>query len=115
MIYHIYLLISIILTIAGQLMLKRGMCRYEHFRAADFPKLIKNRSVILGLTSYGASLVMWILALSNLELSYAYSLVSLNYFFIALASKIFFKEKISKKRWLSILTIILGVIIVSLS
>lgn len=115
MIYHIFLLIGILLSVTGQLLLKKGMNRYKKFRINDFPKLIKNQTVMMGIIAYGASVPLWLLVLKQLDLSYAFPMVSLNYFFIALFSKWIFKEHISKKRWLSIATIVFGVILVSLS
>lgn len=116
MAYKILLLIpGIILVITGQILLKKGMARYKTFSMKDLPEITKNGTIILGIAAYGISLLLWLVVLSKLELSYAYPIVSLNYFFIALSSKIIFKEKISKRRWASILVIVLGVITVSLS
>lgn len=115
MIYHLLLLTGILLTMIGQLFLKKGMRRYEHFSVKELPQLIKNKAIIIGLASYGTSMILWLIVLSKLDLSYAYPLVSLDYFFIALASKWVFHERITKRRWLSISIIVAGVILVSLS
>ncbi len=115
MIYQLLLLMGILLTVTGQLLLKKGMLKHNNFRVADLPKLLGNQPVIIGVMLYGTSLLLWLVVLSKLELSYAFPMFSLNYFFIALFSKWAFNEKVSKKRWLSIFTIILGVITVSLS
>ena len=114
MIYLLLLAVSIVFTVAGQLMLKRGV-NGQHLTLMTLRLFIFNPFVILGFLSYGASLLLWLVVISKLELSYAYPLVSSNYFFITLLSKVFFKEHVSKKRWLSISIIILGVILVSLS
>ncbi len=115
MIYQILLLVNILLTVIGQLLLKDGMNRYAKFGVRELPKLLANIPVILGITLYGTSLLLWLVIISKLELSYAYPMISLNYFFITLSSKIFFKEHVSRKRWISIAVIVLGVILVSLS
>lgn len=115
MIYHILLLTGILLTVIGQLLLKKGMNTYPDFGIKDSIKLIKDFPIIIGMVFYGISLMLWLVTISKLELSYAYPIVSLNYFFIALFSKWAFKEHISKRRWLSIFTIIMGVILISMS
>ncbi len=115
MIYQILLLLDVLLTVIGQLLLKKGMGQYHDFRLMQILKLIRNKAVIIGIIAYATSLLLWLIVLSKLELSYAYPMISLNYFFIALFSKLIFKEHVSKKRWLSIFVIVLGVILVSLS
>ncbi len=71
--------------------------------------------VMLGMLCYGIGTAVWVVVLSKLELSYAYPFISLSYVLVALASYVVFKEKISKMRWLSIVIIMLGVSLVSLS
>ncbi|MFH0752692.1 MAG: EamA family transporter [archaeon] len=115
MIYHILLGFNLALIVLGQLFLKKGMGRYSNFGFKDLPKLITNYTVILGLVFYGFALTLWLVVLTGLDLSYALPIESSNYLLIALSSKFLFKEKVSKKRWLSIFTIILGVILVALS
>lgn len=58
---------------------------------------------------------IWITILSKLDLSVAVPAASLSYITIPLASVIFLGERIPFLRWLGILFIILGIILVSLS
>jgi len=112
--YHLLLLIGISLTVIGQLLLKKAVDG-RHISIKEIPRFLTSPYIILGFGAYGTSLLLWLIVLSKLELSYAYPLVSSNYFFITLFSKLLFKEHVSKKRWISIFTIMLGVAIVSLS
>lgn len=61
------------------------------------------------------SLCIWLFVLSKIDLNLAFSLDSMHYIFIALASGIFLKEKVGLKRWLGTISIIAGIIMVSLS
>lgn len=61
------------------------------------------------------SLCIWLFVLSKVDLNFAFSIDSMTYIFIALASKHLLKEKVGFKRWFGTIFIILGIILVSLS
>lgn len=117
----ILLIVGVFLGVIAQLSLKEGMNRANivSFCAERFfsllVKMFWNKFVLLGCFCYAASLLLWLVILSKLELSYAYPMVSSGYFFVALGSYFIFKEKISLQRWLAIGIIIIGVIITGLS
>tara|TARA_Y100000310_G_scaffold344091_1_gene455059 strand:- start:1926 stop:2294 length:369 start_codon:yes stop_codon:yes gene_type:complete len=120
-VFKIFLVTSIILGVIAQLFLKLGMKKANVLSVRKtkkielLKKLFLNKAVVLGFFSYGMSLLLWVLALSELDLSYAYPMVSLSYVLVAFSSMIFFKEEISKQRWVAIAVITLGVILVGLS
>jgi drug/metabolite transporter (DMT)-like permease len=58
------------------------------------------------------SLIIWLFVLSKSDLNLAFSLDSMRYILIALASAIFLKEKIGWLRWLGISCVVLGIILV---
>ncbi|MEK6941065.1 MAG: transporter [Nanoarchaeota archaeon] len=113
--------ISILLAVFGQLSLKYGMIRHGEINlkintlVKDFFHVFTRPFVMLGVVLYGLSGIIWIVVLSKLDLSMAYPLVSVSYVLVALLSKFLFKENISKLRWVSIIVIMIGVSIVSLS
>jgi multidrug transporter EmrE-like cation transporter len=120
-IYKLLLFISIAIGIAGQLVLKHGMNKhgktsisFKHF-ISDVWNIYFHRWIILGVILYAGSLPLWIMALSKIDLSYAYPLVSINFIAITLLSKLLFKEKVTRFRWISVFTILLGVILLTLS
>lgn len=121
MFYTALLFGGILIGVVAQLSLKEGMNRakIEHFRQHSLFVLVKkvfwNRFVLVGCFCYAASLLLWLVILSKLELSYVYPMISSGYFFVALGSYFIFKEKISWQRWLAIGIIILGVVLVGLS
>lgn len=120
-IYKLLLFISIAIGIAGQLVLKHGMNKHgkAHIRLSHFISDVWNiyfhRWIILGVILYAGSLPLWIMALSRIDLSYAYPLVSINFIAITLLSKFIFKEKVTRYRWLSVFIILLGVILLTMS
>ncbi|MFH1637752.1 MAG: EamA family transporter [Candidatus Woesearchaeota archaeon] len=116
--FKLLIFISLILGTAGQLMIKKGAGFSELKMSGIITKiksLILNYYVVLGILITVVSAGVWIVMLNRVELSYAYPMVSLTYIFIAIFSKIFFKENVSKMRWLSIAIITAGVILVTLS
>ncbi len=121
MLYKLLIFASIGLAVMGQLFLKRGMMQVGiiHLRLYNLGdsllRMFTNISVIAGVLFFGASTALWMVILSNIELSYAYPMVSIGYVVVALSSRRFFKEKVSFTRWLSIAIICTGVILVTMS
>ena len=114
-----YLLISIILGGFGQVLLKKGM---EIIGPVDLSflslgkvvwSLISNPFIVGGIFTYGISMLLWLTALSKVELSYAYPFVSLGYIIMIFASWLIFHENITLLRLSGCLVILLGVIIIS--
>jgi drug/metabolite transporter (DMT)-like permease len=71
--------------------------------------------VILGLAIYASGTFFWLVALSRVELSFAYPFASLSYVLILAASWAFLGETVSLLRLAGVVTICLGVLIVSQS
>lgn len=110
---------SILLSIAGQLLMKQGMNQMGAIQISQLGvKLIPmflNPWVFSGLVAFGFSSIFWLVILSRMELSLVYPMVSIAYVVIAFASLILFKEGISLLRWVSIAVICFGVILISRS
>ena len=69
----------------------------------------------VGLGCYGVSVVVWILALSRVDVTIAYPMLSLGYVVNALAAWALFGEVMSVSRVLGIGIIILGVLVLARS
>jgi multidrug transporter EmrE-like cation transporter len=115
------ILLGVLLNAAAQLCLKQGMRQVGHF-AFSLSNLVPigfkvalNPFVFAGLTCYVVSVVVWLLALSRVEVSYAYPLLSVGYIVTAFAGQLFFGEALGPMRWAGILVICLGVILVTRS
>jgi len=78
-------------------------------------KLIRIPRLWIGFLFSILSLCIWLFVLSKVDLNFAFSVDSMHYIFIAFASKLILKEKVGFKRWLGTISIIIGIIFVSLS
>src|SRR5260364_297855 len=89
------ILIGVLLNASAQLLLKAG--------------------VIAGLVCYAASLMVWIMGLSRVDVSIAYPMLSLGYVVNALLAALFFGEALTLQRSAGILIILLGVYVLARS
>jgi multidrug transporter EmrE-like cation transporter len=71
--------------------------------------------VIAGLACYGVSVVIWIVALSRVEVSIAYPMLSAGYVVTAIAGWLLFDEALTPLRLAAIGLIILGVCVLAAS
>jgi len=115
----ILLFISISLAIVGQLMMKKGMMMFGQFPVKqlllNILPMVFQPYVFIGILCFGVSSVFWLVVLSRIDLSMAYPLVSIAYIVTAIFAYFIFKENITLIRWIGILTICLGVFLVSRS
>jgi multidrug transporter EmrE-like cation transporter len=115
------ILIGVVLNATAQLLLKAGVTAVGHFefsRANILPigmKLAFQWPIIGGLTCYVVSVVVWILALSRVEVSIAYPMISLGYVLNAVGAWYFFGEVITIQRLVGIGIILLGVYVLARS
>jgi multidrug transporter EmrE-like cation transporter len=110
------------LNAAAQLLLKVATRPLAHF--SDFSAdTVGNAALILskspqfwtGMLCYGASLCVWLAALSKAPVSTAYPMLSLGYVAVAAVSAIWLGESLSLPKVLGIALICGGVILVSRS
>lgn len=112
---------GVLLNTIAQIALKMGMRTIGYF---DFNfeniipvglKIIRNPYIFLGLSCYVLSVIVWLLALSRVDVSYAYPMTSLGYIFTALLGFMLLGESLSLSRILGIIVILIGVYLVSRS
>ncbi len=115
------LLAGVLLNAAAQLLLKAGtnaVGQFEFSAANAVPvgvKLAFEPHILGGIACYVVSVVVWILALSRVEVSVAYPMLSIGYVVNAIAAYYLFGEAVSATRLVGIGVIILGVFIVARS
>jgi multidrug transporter EmrE-like cation transporter len=113
------ILSGVMLNAVAQLLLKAGVRAVGHFdysAANVLPigiKLATQWPIIGGLSCYVISVVVWILALSRVEVSIAYPMLSLGYVVNALAAWYFFDEMMSPQRLAGIGIILIGVYVLA--
>ena len=116
-----YILLSVILGVIGQLSLKQGMINVGKIpsRASEifsfYLKAAANPYIWLGFISYGISFLIWLGILSKIELSYARPIVASGYILVAMFSWWLWGENLTIQRWVGIILIFLGVILVARS
>ncbi|MCL7411684.1 MAG: hypothetical protein M8350_07765 [Methanosarcinaceae archaeon] len=111
--------ICIIFGAFGQISMKNGMSQIETINSASqltngstVINMFSNLYVVVGLLLYMISAFLWLGALSSLNVSYIYPLLSLGYVITALFATIFLHEYISLTRWGGIFTIVIGCILI---
>ena len=115
------ILTGVLLNAVAQLLLKAGTNAVGHFafeRGNILPvgwQLAAEPHIVAGLVCYVVSVVVWILALSRVEVSIAYPMLSIGYVVNAMAAWYLFGEVVTPMRLLGIGIIILGVFIVARS
>lgn len=115
------ILTGVLLNAGAQLLLKAGVNaigRFEFSTANLLPvgiKLATQLPIIGGLTCYVISVVVWILALSRVDVSLAYPMLSLGYVVNALAAWYFFGEIVTLQRAAGIGIILIGVYVMARS
>ncbi len=115
------ILLGVLLNATAQVCLKQGMRQVGHF-AFTLNNLLPigfkvgfNPFVFAGLVCYVVSVVVWLLALSRVEVSYAYPLLSVGYIVTAFAGQYFFGESLGATRWAGIVVICFGVYLITRS
>ncbi|AXT48346.1 MULTISPECIES: SMR family transporter [Chromobacterium] len=115
------ILLGVLLNAAAQLCLKAGVRQIGHF---DFSasnvlpigwSLATNLPIVGGLSCYVVSVVVWIMALSRVEVSIAYPMLSIGYVVNALLAYWLFGEALSAQKLIGIGVIIIGVVLVARS
>ena len=119
MMNYLLLVISVLLAVSGQLLMKKGMMLFGTFPASQLLlnviPMFMNPFVFFGFACFGLSSLFWLVVLSRLELSFVYPMVSVAYVIVALASMVLFKENVPLIRWLGIAVIVFGVFLISRS
>ena len=114
--YYIFLAISIVLNSASLILLKKGalVAKNDGLILRDpgtWLQLLGNLHIYLSLTAFALATITWLFALTKIDLSVAYPSVSISYIIIAIASIYIFGEIITLNRWIGMVMIATGVIV----
>lgn len=111
--------LSVMVATAGQLLLRAGMVRVGHIgydRLNRPARLVldvaREPRVILGLAVFVVSAAVWLIVLSRAPLSVAYPFAGLTYVLTAVFSRYVLHESVPGLRWLGILLILTGIVVV---
>jgi len=117
---YIYIVLTIILTVYGQIVLKwqvsnaGGLPVGQMDKARFIANLLLNLWVISAFLAAFLASISWMAAMTKFQLNYAYPFMSLNFVFVFALSAFIFNEPISLPRIIGLGLIVLGVIIGSL-
>ena len=99
----------------GQIAMKQGMNQVgeiggirQLFNFRTLLEIITNKYVLSGLICYGVIAILWLGAMSTLNVSFMYPLLSLAYAITAVIAVIFLKETVTIWQWAGILLVIGG-------
>lgn len=101
-------LIGAFIGAIGNLVIKKGTNRYS------FAKLFGSSLLWGGLFLYGLSVIFYVVALRQEELSVVYPLVSTTYLWTTFFSVKYLRERMNKWKWIGLLGIILGVTLIGI-
>ncbi|RLC42995.1 MAG: transporter [Candidatus Coatesbacteria bacterium] len=113
----LFILTSVFLGVAGQMLLKMGLYKTPPMEGLSVKilHLIFKPYILLGFISYGLSSIFWLLVLSRTELSYAYPMVALGYVFVFIFSWLYFKDQVTLIRVIGLVLICIGVVFVAMT
>lgn len=113
----VLIIVSVALSSGGQLAFKAGLNVIGELQPSlnMMVDLVLNPLILLGLAIYGMSALLWLVALMEADLSFAYPFLSLNYVAIMIAGALLFNEHISPLRILSVGLIIVGLLTIAYS
>jgi multidrug transporter EmrE-like cation transporter len=110
-----FIIFGVLLNAVAQLLLKAGARNVGeiHLTMQNLfsvgLKVASQWPIIGGLTCYVLSVVLWIIALSRVDVSIAYPMLSLGYVVTAIGAWYLFGEALSVQRLMAIAVILVGV------
>ncbi|MBM3071848.1 4-amino-4-deoxy-L-arabinose-phosphoundecaprenol flippase subunit ArnE [Lelliottia sp. RWM.1] len=102
-----WLVLASLLSCAGQL------CQKQATRPAKAGRCGTHIVLWLGLAllALGSGMLVWLVVLQHLPVGIAYPMLSLNFVWVTLAAKAFWREKIAPHHWLGVGFIMVGIIL----
>jgi len=107
-------LVSIVLLVSGQTLLKMGLNEiggvslFDGNPLGSLLGLFQTPWIILGFVCYGIAAILWLDVLSKLDFSMAFPMVSLTYVFAILIGRFIFQETVGLDRIVGVLLILTG-------
>ena len=108
-------LLQCMLLTGGQVLMKYGLQKAGDFSFSwgSFGRLFINWQFICCGIFFAVGSVLWMYIIKNFPFSMAYPMVSLSYVMGMFAAMIFFHEQISIERWLGVLLILSGCVLIA--
>jgi drug/metabolite transporter (DMT)-like permease len=105
------ILIGVLLNALAQICLKKGLQAVGglHMEWGALLRVTLQPWVLAGLMCYAVSVVVWLGALSLVDVNYAYPFLALGFIANALLARAFLSEVIPPMRWVALAIIVVGV------
>jgi multidrug transporter EmrE-like cation transporter len=115
-------LICVLAGAAGQILWKHGMSNLDEINGArdliqiqTIYNIFTDKYVFLGTILYGIALILWLGAMSTLEISFMYPMLSMGYVITAIFAFAFLGEQVGSIRWLGIALVVVGCFLITKS
>mgnify|MGYP005846610745 CR=1 FL=1 len=116
------ILLTVACGVGGQLTLKAGMSQVGRIGADALTqplslalRVVGSPLVLVGLGLYVLGAALWLTVLSRVPLSFAYPILALSYAITPILAWLILNESIPSVRWLGVVAICVGVVLVSRS
>ena len=112
----ILLILSVVIGAVAQISLKKGVSNLqgkydtlEILNPVKFLSILKESPLIfIGGLLYALGFVIWIAAMTKFDVSFMYPMLSLAYILVAVLAFVILKENITLYRWLGIILVTIG-------
>jgi len=113
-----FVLICIVFNVSGQFTLKVGMNRFgeiavDQHLPLTMLKVLMLPTTLLGMSFYIVGSIAWLIALSKIDLSVAYPMLSIGYIIVMIISFLFLNESLTITKIFGTLMIVGGIFFIS--
>lgn len=115
---YLFLLVTVLLTVVSQVLQKQVAIGIESMTGGGGSVMlfyVRQSRLWVALALLGLAMISWLVVLHTLEVSKAYTLLSISYALMVPVSRMVFSEDIPWTRWLGALVITAGVVCISWS
>lgn len=114
------ILTAVIMTVIGQLLVKKGLnllgtINFSTGITLAYIKIFTSPFVIIGILIYTIAIFFWLFGLSKVDLNFAYPFLALSYVLVILASFLILGEHIPPLRWIGVAVICIGILLIAKS
>lgn len=116
---HVYILLTLLLTVYGQLVLKWQMGHAGPMPADNLDKVVfllrqfLNPWIMSGFASAFLASLAWMAAMTRFDLNYAYPFMSLAFIIVMLFSVLFLSEALTPQRALGTVMVVAGLVVIA--
>ena len=111
-----FIIMPILFTVVGEFLLKYSVTgQVIGFDLLSLTVVLSSPAILFGVGLISTSAILWIIGMSKFQLSFMYPFLSLNYVIIIVGSEFFLNEDVQFNRYVAILLIVIGLVIISRS